>query len=254
MRRVLACVAALSLSLGSPVLRAEALYPTVQDEKPRWGLGLGVLSEDEGYRGIGRETEAIPVFYVDYGRFRLFGPQADFRLLGDRQTNLRLRADFRFDGFEAQDGAVFEGMRERKGSASVGLAGQTALPFGQLSFDLVRAVNHSKGIRGGVTYAYPLKRGALTLMPKIGLEYFDKRHVDYYYGVRADEATAARPQYIGRGSVNVDAGVDFQYDLAQNHTLLWTVKYRRFGSAIKDSPLIAKSGSPRMTLGYLYRF
>jgi len=246
-----------TLALGITVAagtRAEALFPSITDDRTRWGIGLGVLSEDEGYKGIGRETEALPVLYVETERFRLFGPQAEYRILGNRQSAIKLRADYRFDGFEARDGAVFAGMSERKGSIFLGLAGRHAAPWGEVSFDLVKATTASKGIRGGIAYGHPLAAGALTVVPKLGVEYFDRKFVGYYYGVRPGEATAARPAYEGRSSVNLDVGVDVHYQIGAAHTLLSSIKYRRFGSAIQDSPLIEKSGSPRLTLGYLYRF
>lgn len=233
---------------------AEALFPSVTDDRPRWGFGLGALSEDEGYKGIGRETEAVPLLYVETERFRLFGPQAEYRVLGDRNSAIKLRADYRFDGFEAQDGAIFAGMSERKGSIFLGLAGRHATPWGELSFDMVKATTASKGIRGGVTYSHPFAAGALTIVPKLGVEYFDRKFVGYYYGVRPGEATTARPAYAGRSSLNLDIGVDIQYGIGTAHTLLSSIKYRRFGSAIEDSPLIDRSGSPRFSVGYLYRF
>jgi MipA family protein len=245
--------AAFGLVLASGV-SAEALFPSITDDRTRWGVGLGVLNEDEGYKGIGRETEAVPTLYVETERFRLFGPQAEYRILGDRHSAIKLRADYRFDGFKAEDGEVFGGMSERKGSIFLGVAGRHAAPWGELSFDLVKATTASKGMRGGITYSYPFRSGALTIAPKLGLEYFDRKFVGYYYGVRASEATAARPAYEGKSSVNLDVGVDMHYQIGAAHTLLSSIKYRRFGSAIEGSPLIAKSGSPRLTLGYLYRF
>ena len=233
---------------------AETLFPTFTSERPRWGVGLGALSEDEGYRGIGRETELLPILYYESDRFRLLGPQAEYRVLGSKTSALNLRADFRFDGFEAADGAIFSGMRERKGSVFVGVSGRHAASWGELTFDLVKATSASRGVRGGVTYGVPFRHAAWTVYPKIGIEYFDRKFVDYYYGVGAAEVRPDRPAYRGKASVNLDLGVDLQYELGANHTVLGSIKYRGFGSAIKDSPLIEKSGSPRFTLGYVYRF
>lgn len=233
---------------------AESLFPSITDDRPRWGIGLGALSEDEGYKGIGRESEALPILYVNTDRFRLFGPQAEYRFLGDATSSLLLRADYRFDGFEANDGPIFAGMSERKGSIFLGLAARHVAPWGEVFFDLVKATTASKGIRGGVTYAYPIALGAFTAVPKLGVEYFDKKFVGYYYGVRPAEAGPERPAYEGKSSVNLDVGLDIHYQLGAAHTLLSSIKYRRFGSAIEGSPLIDKSGSPRWTVGYLYRF
>lgn len=63
-----------------------------------------------------------------------------------------------------------------------------------------------------------------------------------------------RPAYEGASTVNLDASVDLHYRLNDHHSIIAAFKYRAFGSEIKDSPLIDASGSPRMNVGYLYRF
>lgn len=233
---------------------AEALYPTMDGGPTRWGVGVAALFEDEGYRGIGQKSEGLPILFVQTDRFRLLGPQAELRVLGSRTSGLSLRADYRFDGFKAEDGEIFAGMQERKGSLALGVAGKHAASWGIASFDLVRSLKGSKGIRASATYAYPIRLGPLTVLPKAGVEYFDKKFVDYYYGVRDEEATATRNVYNGKSAVNMDIGMDVEYTLATSHTFLGSLKYRRFGSSIQDSPLVESSGSPRVTLAYLYRF
>lgn len=109
-------------------------------------------------------------------------------------------------------------------------------------------------MRGGLYYGYPLELGKLKLLPRIGVEYFDSKFVDYYYGVRRDEARSGRPAYEGKATMNLDTGVDLHYSFGDHHTLIAAFKYRAFGAEIKDSPLIDASGSPRANIGYVYRF
>jgi outer membrane protein len=248
-------LAAVTLAtLASARLNADELFPSLRAEPVRFGLGIGGVVEDEGYVGIGTESAVMPVFLVQYKRFRLFGPQMDFRLLGNEKTSIGLRADYRVDGYEAADGPIFAGMEERKAAASVGIAGRHSTRFGDFSFDFVRAVESERGARGGVYYAYPIKFEKLTVLPRIGLEYFDADLVNYYYGVRGEEATATRPFYVGDSTLNVDGGVDLHYNFDAHHSLLGSLKYRAFGTEIKNSPLIEDDGSPRVNLGYVYRF
>lgn len=232
----------------------EELFPSLREEPIGWGIGAGALIEDEGYVGVGSETEPVPVLLIQQGRFRLFGLQADFRLVGNERSFIGLRADYRLDGYEDGDGEIFTGMAERKPALSAGVSGKYSSRFGQVFFDLVRATSSERGMRGGIYYGYPLEVGSLTVLPKLGVEYFDADFVRYYYGVRPEEALATRPAYAGDATINLDVGVDFHYVLTQHHSLIASLKYRSFGSEIKDSPLIQDSGSPRVNVGYLYRF
>jgi MipA family protein len=250
--RIVSGVLASLLALNAA--RADELFPALRKEPIRWGLGVGALVEDEGYRGIGSETEPVPALVFQHDRWRIFLPQAEFRVIGNERTALSLRADYRFDGFEAADGPIFEGMAERKGALSVGIAGRHAVGAGELSFDFVRATSSERGMRGGLYYTHPFSFGRLQLLPRVGLEYFDADFVRYYYGVRAEEARADRPFYEGDATLNVDTGVDVHYNLSRRHSLIGSVKYRIFGSEIKDSPLVDASGSPRVNIGYLFKF
>ncbi|HYD81552.1 MAG TPA: MipA/OmpV family protein [Paucimonas sp.] len=236
-------------------VEANTLFPTLEtDNDARFGIGLGMLAEDEGYRGIGTEVEPVPVLYVQTERLRILGPQLTYRLAGDAASNIGLRLDYRLDGFDADDGEVFRGMDKRTGSAALGVAGQFATAFGDLHYSVAKAAAASKGVYGTVQMAWPLRGGAWTVTPRAGFEYFDRKFTDYYFGVRAHEVRADRRGYTPSASVNLDAGIDIQRSFGAQHVVLASIKYRKFGKDIQDSPLIGKSGSPRFNIGYLYRF
>jgi outer membrane protein len=78
--------------------------------------------------------------------------------------------------------------------------------------------------------------------------------MNYYYGVTTSEATAARTAYQPGASIHFDIGMDYQYQWGQHHSVLLSLKYRKFGSELKDSPIIEDSGSARLLVGYIYRF
>lgn len=234
---------------------ASTLFPTVgEKQQARMGIGAAALVENEGYRDGGTETEALPVFFYQGERLRVLGPQATYRVLGDRDTHIGLRVDYRFDGYEKDDGKIFEGMAERKSGIAVGLAGQLRFGPGNIYYSAARSVSASKGIYATIQYGIPMEIKGWTVVPRAGVELFNARYADYYFGVRPAEARAGRPAYEAGRALNLDVGIDLHRDLGRHHTVFGSVKYRRYDSAIKDSPLMEKSASPRMNIGYLYRF
>jgi len=244
--------ALLAFGIASPVA-AEELFPTTQELGPTWGLGLGVLYENEGYVGGSAEADPIPLVFYQGERFRIFGPQAEYQLWKGDAWSASLRGEYRFDGYEPEDEPLFEGMDERKASLHFGGEVKHSAGWGDVTVEFLKSASASKGYRASVYYAYPFQAGKWTLMPKVGVERYDRKFTDYYYGVKADEATASRAAYTADASTNFDVGMDFQRAFGR-HLIVGSVKYRGFGSAIKDSPLIEDSGSPRMTLAYLYTF
>lgn len=234
---------------------ATTLFPTVgENGPPQIGVGLAALVENEGYKDGGTETEPLPVLFYQGDRLRVLGPQLTYRVLGDRRTNIGLRVDYRFDGYDKDDGAIFEGMAERKSGIAAGVAGQVHVGVGNVYYSLAKSISASKGMYGSVQYGIPVDVAGWTVTPRAGVEFFNAKYADYYFGVRADEARAGRPAYTPGRALNLDLGVDLHRDIGRHHTVFGSVKYRRYDSAIKDSPLMEKSGSPRLNIGYLYRF
>ncbi|WP_368562186.1 MipA/OmpV family protein [Pseudoxanthomonas sp. UTMC 1351] len=252
MKKACLITALFAISCSAPAM-AEELFPTTQSLGPTWGLGIGTLYENEGYAGGSTEAELISLVFYQGKRLRILGPQAEYQLWQGDAWSASLRGEYRFDGYEPDEEALFEGMAERKASLHFGGEVKHSADWGDTTVEFLKSASASKGYRASAYYAYPFQVGKWTLMPKVGIERYDAKFTNYYYGVRANEATETRPYYDAGGSTNFDVGIDFQRAFGR-HLLLGSVKYRGFGSAIKDSPLIEDSGSPRLALAYLYTF
>jgi outer membrane protein len=92
------------------------------------------------------------------------------------------------------------------------------------------------------------------LVPQIGAEWVDKKAVDYYYGVRAGEATPGRAAYLGKATVNAELGLTGIYRFDKQQSLMLNVGVKALGKEIKRSPIVDRSTENRMMLGYMYRF
>ena len=99
-----------------------------------------------------------------------------------------------------------------------------------------------------------MRLGAFTFSPNVAAVLLDRKTVDYYYGVRADEARFDRPQYDGRHTLNTALGLRTGYAVTLNQTVTLDVGTTFFGSGIKESPLVDRSTQPNFRLGYVYRF
>lgn len=245
----------LAASCMTATASSNTLFPSLEQKREaEYGIGLGVLAEDEGYRNVGTEVEPVPILYVRTERMRILGPQLTYRILGTPENHVGLRVDYRMDGFDADDADIFRGMDKRKGSPALGFAGKIDTGAGELHYSVAKAATASKGMYGTLQMAWPMRAGSWVVTPRAGVEYFDRKYSDYYFGVRPHEARPDRRAYTLSGTVNLDAGIDLQRAIGLNHLALASVKYRRYGDDIRNSPLIGKGGSPRFNVGYIYRF
>ncbi len=251
--RRLAAVAAL-LALAATPTSLWAQQPQHAQE-PAWGLGLAVSADRKPYRSFDHKVQPLPLVTYENRWISIMGPGVDFKLPSAGPLDLRLRSRFGFEGYEAKDSPHLAGMGERKGSLWLGAAATWHAGVVDLSAELLAdASGHSKGHQLTLQAERRFQAGAFDITPRLALQRQDRNTVDYYYGVETNEAHPGRPAYAGSAALNLQAGVRVGYTLAPRQWMFVDVSSTRLGSAIKNSPLVDRSGQHAVTAGYLYRF
>lgn len=227
-----------------------------------WGLGLAVVSTQKAYKGVDRETRVLPMLSFENRYLKLSGPNLELKLPGwslddSQRLNFGVVAKlFGGGGYEAGDSPFLAGMAERKSGFWAGGKVEWENDLADVKLEwLGDASGKSKGQRLllGLERKWMLGSG-LMLVPQVGIEWVDAKYVDYYYGVRAGEATAARAAYTGRAAWNADIGLTGIYRLGGRHSLMLNAGVKVLGQEIRDSPLVDRSTENRVMLGYMYRF
>lgn len=226
-----------------------------------WGLGIGVLAKQEAYRGIRRETELVPLLRFENAYVELSGLGLEVKLpglqLGDgSRLRFGIVGEVELSGYKAKDAAILAGMAERKHTLWVGARATWENDFADLSAEWTAdASGHSKGRKFSLGVAKELHLGEQAmLVPYVAANWLDRKYVDYYYGVRAAEATAGRPAYAGKSGVNVDIGLRALYRFEQHHSILLDVGMTRLARPIKASPIVGRSSTNQVIVGYMYSF
>lgn len=226
-----------------------------EDRGPQWGLGLGVSSETSPYQGVDAETKVLPMVSFENRYVRVLGPSLDLKLPSVGPVSLALRARYSDQGYKASDAAELQGMDERKGGLWLGARADWRLPFAQLSAEWLGDANgRSDGQQIKFEASRRVQVGAVNLKPRLALVWQDRSYVDYYYGVRAAESRAGRASYVGSDTVNTELGLQLNLPLAPGHSVFMDLSHTFLGSAIKDSPLVGRSGVSAVRVAYVYRF
>jgi MipA family protein len=246
------------------VTSAFAQQPPGKDkpDESSWGLGLAVVSGQKAYKGVDRETRGLPMLSFENRYVKLSGPNLEVKLPGLQLSDAQrlnfgvVTKLFGGGGYEASDSPFLAGMAERKSSVWAGakVEWETGLADVKLEW-LADASSHSKGQRVvlGLEHKWMLSPSVM-LVPQIGAEWVDKKAVDYYYGVRAGEATPGRAAYLGKATVNAELGLTGIYRFDKQQSLMLNVGVKALGKEIKRSPIVDRSTENRMMLGYMYRF
>lgn len=233
-----------------------------EPEGSSWGLGLAVMSVQNAYKGTDRETRVLPMISYENRYVKLGGPNLELKLPGielsdSQRLNFGVMTQL-FDGagYEAKDSPALAGMSERKSSIWVGAKMEWENDLADVKLEwLGDASGKSKGQRLALGLERKIMLSPrLMLIPQVGVEWVDKKYVDYYYGVRAGEARAGRAAYRGDTGVSAEVGLRGVYMFDQQHSVFLDVGVTRLSSSIKNSPLVDRSTENNLFLGYVYRF
>lgn len=229
-----------------------------------WALGVGAITMQKAYTGIDRENIAIPFVQYENRWVSIIGPQVGFKLLSlepapSHSVNIDLVARWDGSGYDdddIEDTPILRGMDEREGGVWAGARIEWNSGWGKVGAAvLADASSKSEGHRVELGIEKTWQIGSrMTLTPRLGATWHDRKSVDYYYGVRANEARAGRAAYLGRSGVNAEAGVRALYLFDRRHAAFVDAGVTRLASEITDSPLVDRSTENRVLLGYLYRF
>jgi MipA family protein len=226
-----------------------------EDHGAQWGLGLGVSSETSPYRGVGTETNALPMLSFENRYVRVRGPSLDLKLPSAGPVSMALNAHYSTQGYKASDATELQGMDQRKGGLWLGASADWHLPWAQLSAEWQGDANgRSDGQQVKLEASRRFQVGDLGLRPHLAFVWQDSAYVDYYYGVRATESRAGRAAYVGSATVNTELGLQMNLPLAPSHSIFLDLSHTFLGSAVKDSPVVDRSGVTAVRAAYVYRF
>lgn len=237
------------------LLPAAALAQPPGGSRNGWSLGIAVISSPEPYVDADNETIVVPALSITAGRFSFRGIAAAWRLgeWGDLEAEALLRA--RFSGYDAEDSPFLEGMEDRRKSADLGVAlAWERERFGLRLTPAVDVLGRSDGVEVALEAFVPLRLGPARLEPRLGAAWQSADLVDYYYGVRPEEARPGRPAYRGESTVNATAGLFLFTPLARRLLFQGFLRLERLGPEIEDSPIVSDATALTAFGGISYRF
>ena len=234
----LAPISRSTLFLALGVALALTGPPAAAQESRRVGNSLGVaaLWENELYRGLDASVTAYPFATWRAGRFFLRGPGLGVELWADDAWKLDAFAQWRFDGYDADDSDFLAGMDDRRETLDAGLAVERKLgAYGHLN--LSASADTLGRVEGQVRARW--QSDAL---------------VDYYYGVTAGEARPDRPAYEPGSGLTWSLGLLTAAPLGKRWLLFVGANIDLLPDAIQDSPIVDGSTNTRVFGALAWRF
>jgi outer membrane protein len=188
----------------------------------------------------------VPLVQYRSKRLSFEGLGLSYHVLRGERLSLDLVARARFDGFDADDSRFLAGMKDRHESVDAGVAATWRLGetrAGELELEArvtADLLGRSDGMEAALELGLErwLADRRLLVRPGLAVVWQDDDLVDYYYGVRADEAAAGRPAFEGSAALDIEAGLTVLYRLTPRLGALALVRVKRLGDEIVESPIV----------------
>ncbi len=219
-------------------------------------LGFAPRVERSPYVGAGSRFDLMPLYIYEGKRLFLDVNRVGVKLLDEPTQRIDLLVERRLEGFPLTKApASLAGMAIRDTSVDVGLSYSIRQPWGQLKAEVVRDSNSThQGTEARLGYAKEWRSGALTWRPSLSVAWRSAKLNDYYYGVRASEATATRAAYEPGAGLEARVGVHATYEVSKHWSLLTGVSATVLGNGVKNSPIVDQRVLPSYYLGAVYDF
>ncbi|MFT5838230.1 MAG: outer membrane protein [Flavobacteriales bacterium] len=206
--------------------------------------GFGLSASQETYKGYDYRVIPLPIVGYRGDNFSVLGPFVSYDALKLLDINLTLQVAPRFQGFDDSDSAIFENMSERKFSMDAGLGLNYEKEDWKIGISsMFDVLGRSKGYEAKANFSRVFNKGPLFFEPSLSLSYLDSNHVDYYYGVKANETNALTSQYEGQSALNTTVGFSVATPMFLGGFTQLSFDYTWFDSSITDSPLVENDTS-----------
>jgi len=250
-RRVCLCVVTAGFVATAWCRGAE--MPDQDKDDPKVYLGGGAMVTSRPYAGVDTRVYPVPLFVYEGKRLYLRGLFAGYRLLMADGWSVGPIVQPRFEGYEEDDSFALKGMDDRPWSLDAGIGISWLTKIGLLGMSGVTdTLGRHNGQELEFSYTILFKLGGFDLIPSAGMRWKSHDLVDYYYGVRSEEARAGRPAYEGEDAFDPFMRLAVRRKLTERWSLVAAAQHEWLDDEISDSPIVDRDYDVSFIVGMLY--
>lgn len=231
------------------IATAALAQPPDLGNKPRWSLGVAVISSPEPYVDADNDILVVPSVSFEYRKFYFRGIYAGYTFWerGGFQADAVLRP--RFEGYEEDDSPFLSGMEERRKSADLGVDLQWERERIGVSLALKTDILDRSGGQEALLQLYsPIRFGPVRVEPRVGVAWQSADLTNYYFGVRPEEARPDRPAYEPGSALNLTGGVFVFSPVSRRLLFQGFVRIDQLDGNVEASPIV---GDGRAVVGFV---
>jgi outer membrane protein len=216
-------------------------------------VGGGAFVQTSPYAGVDARVYPAPVVAYEGKRLYVRSAIVGYRLISENGLMIGPLVQPHVEGFKEDDSPFLTGMRDRNWSVDGGVNIETVTPVGLLGVSIVSdLLGRNRGQEVEFRYLILLPVLGFHLIPSGGVKWKSDNLVDYYYGVKPNEARPDRPAYEGEQAFDPFLRLVIRRKLTKHWSLFSDTRYEWLASEITNSPIVSKDHQFSITAGVLY--
>ncbi|MGZ3181309.1 MAG: MipA/OmpV family protein [Telluria sp.] len=220
--------------------------------------GLGAIQRVTYTPYIGASTglDLIPLYMYEGPRVYVHGTRVGLKLREKERYGLDLFAEYRYEGYPYEKvPPVLAGMEKRNPAVDLGITYRYRRPYGNFDVELLHDANHThRGTEARFEYSLDLEAGRWHFRPALTFARRNQSLNNYYYGVRPEEATPARPAYVAGAGTDWSLNLYSYYDLTERWRALGGIGFTHHSDQVRNSPVVDDKAQPSLNFGVAYDF
>jgi outer membrane protein len=225
----------------------------VEEDASRLHVGGGAMVQTEPYRGVSPRVYPAPVIAYEGEHLSVRSAIVAYRIISYNGLMIGPMVQPRVEGYSESDSPFLAGMQSRDWSVDGGVNVEAATPVGLLGLSIVTdLLGRYRGQEVEFRYLIMFPFLGFNWIPSGGVRWKSDNLVDYYYGVRPEEAQPDRPAYEGQQAFDPFLRLVIRHNVTKHWSLFSDAQYEGLASAITDSPLVDKDHQMSLTVGALY--
>ncbi len=236
------------------------------EQSSRFGIGLFADSERSIYDGHSGsdelKMEGTIAFQYRGEKFNADEKSASYKFFDNQKYQIEVIGNHDDRGYQASDSSKLTGMSERKSSLDLGGRVSTTTRMGTVSFEATTDVSgRHKGQEADLKFSQGLFRQGPKASPRsvsvdleAGVKWQSDEVVDYYYGVKGNEATTTRSAYAGKDAMTPYVGLTARTNIMEHVTFDIGAVYKHYPDEITNSPIVDKDHDVEFNAGLTYWF
>lgn len=221
-------------------------------------LGLNGSAYKSPYKAVDTEYFVFPAVSYDNEYVYFKGLGGGVYLVNQPQHELSVSARYGAHHFKPKDSddRQLRQLDRRRSSVMAGLTYKYQADWGDVTAELQGDVSdRSSGYVADVSYGHVFNSGKLSVSPRIGAAYRDKKWNDYYYGVTGSESRkSGLNRYKADGAIQPYAQLSVSYAMTPRWIGYASAYYEHLSNEAKDSPMVDRNYVGALSAGMMYRF